>query len=365
MYVTFYNLSGHAFKLTPDSRFFFGSRPHKKAMAYLTYGLSQGEGFIVITGDIGAGKSTLIDHLFSQLDSAKYIAAKVVTSHLGAEDFLRMVAAEFGLPYEGLEKAVLLKNLELFFAQAFRDGKRILLVVDEVQNFPAHSLEELRMLSNFQIGEHPLLQIYLVGQPQFRQTFSHPDMEQLRQRVIASHHLEAMDFDQTRGYIEHRLGLVGWRDDPSITDLAFQKIFEATGGVPRRINLLCERLLLFAFLEEKHEIDHNIVAEVAHDIMSDEVAKSPVKTNTSKAASRKAAPGKRVGRSANYATAKSLARLSKRVAEVEKRLNGHRHVPAGLDSLVPAVDRLTRATSEVQGMRKSVEQVDGEAATRH
>jgi hypothetical protein len=190
-------------------------------------------------------------------------------------------------------------------------------------------------------------------------------MEQLRQRVIASHHLEPMDFDQTRGYIEHRLGLVGWRDDPSFTDAAFQTIFEKTGGVPRRINLLCERLLLFGFLEEKHVIDDKIVAEVANDIMSDEVAEMPAMKVKRKAAKHSAAPAKRVAQSSNYATAKSLARLSKRVAEIEKRLNGHGHVSVDLASLMPAIDRLTRATGDVLVARKSAEQVDGEVATRH
>lgn len=346
MYTVYYKLSGRPFKLSPDSRFFFGSRPHSKAMAYLQYGLGQGEGFIVITGDIGTGKSMLIDYLFSTLDSEKYIATKVVTTHLDAEDFLRMVSAGFGLQHQGADKATLLQNLESFLAQSVRTGKRALLVVDEVQNFPSHSLEELRMLSNFQLGEHPLLQIYLVGQPQFRQTFARSDMEQLRQRVIASYHLEALDAEQTKDYIEHRLNLVGWRRDPAFTDGAYKAIYERTDGVPRRINLLCERILLFGSLEDKHEIDHEIVAEVAADLLNEDVVPKAAKPSAQEAPTNKPSTAKK-NTAARFATARNLTRLSKRVSQLENRLRDQSQDGAGVESLLPAIERLTRAVEEL------------------
>lgn len=344
MYTDHYKLTGQPFKLTPDARFFFGSRPHKKAMAYLTYGLSQGEGFIVITGDIGTGKSTLIDYLFSQLDTGKFIAIKVVTTHLEADDFLRVVASGLGIDHEGADKATLLKNIESFLVGCVREGRRVLLVVDEVQNLPRHSLEELRMLSNFQLGEHPLLQIYLVGQPQFRRTLADPELEQLRQRVIASHHLDPLDASQTREYIEHRLHMVGWQGDPGITDQAFAVIYQKTDGVPRRINLLCERLLLFGSLEDKHDIDREIVEEVARDLVQEDLrtqADEPGKFAATAAPQK--APQRKQATNSAYATSKSVARLTKRISEVEKRLNGHGCEPSSLDKLGPAVDKLTRA----------------------
>lgn len=267
MYTSFYNLSGLPFQLSPDPRFFFGSRSHRKAMAYLTYGLSQSEGFIVITGDIGMGKTTLVGQLFSELDAEKFIAANVVTTQIGADDMVRMVAAEFAISYDHADKATLLKKIESSLVRAANEGRRALLVIDEAQNLPAASLEELRMLSNFQLSERALLQCFLLGQPQFRDTLASQGLEQLRQRVIASYHLEPMTAEETHAYIEHRLQTVGWRNDPFLTDAAFRMIYEQTGGVPRKINTLCSRLLLFGFLEELHEIDAPVVAEVTRDLM--------------------------------------------------------------------------------------------------
>ena len=266
MYTGFYKLKGLPFQLGPDPRFFYGSSVHQKAMAYVTYGLHQGEGFIVITGDIGAGKTTLVGHLLATLDPAKYIAATLVTTQLEADDTLRMVASAFGVPCEGTDKAVLLRRIEAFLAGTLHSGRRSLLVVDEVQNLSVRALEELRMLSNFQAGGVPLLQSFLLGQPQFRVTLASPGLEQLRQRVTASYHLGPLAAEETRAYIEHRLKLVDWNDDPSFTDQAFERIHAITGGVPRKINTLCSRLLLSGYLDERHEIDDVVVDQVAEEL---------------------------------------------------------------------------------------------------
>ncbi len=276
MYTRFYNLSARPFQLSPDHRFYFDSRSHRKAMAYLTYGIHQGEGFIVITGDIGAGKTTLVEHLFSALDRQQIVAAKVVTTQLEDHDILRMVASAFGIPREGGDKSTLLRDIEAFLLEKNRAGKRVLLVVDEVQNLPMRSLEELRMLSNFQLREKAVLQSFLVGQPQFRRILADPDLEQLRQRVIASYHLEPLQAEETRSYIEHRLRMVGWENDPSVTEEAFQLVHESTGGVPRRINTLCSRLMLSAFLEETHEISGALVREVVADLEAENTSSETV-----------------------------------------------------------------------------------------
>ena len=270
MYAEFYHLTGKPFQLTPDPRFYFDSSTHKKAMAYLTYGLSQGEGFIIVTGDIGAGKTTLVGHLFDSLDKDQYVAAKVVTTQLAADDILRMVASGFGIDSENADKATLLQRIERFLRLQHDRGKRALLIVDEVQNLPTSSLEELRMLSNFQVGERALLQSFLLGQPEFRDKWAtDPNLEQLRQRVIAIHHLSAMTRDEIKGYVLHRLQLVGWKQDPVFTDGAFAKIFAFTGGVPRKVNTLCSRLLLYGALEELHEINENVVDAVVADLEKD------------------------------------------------------------------------------------------------
>ncbi len=266
MYESYYGLSAKPFRLRPDPHFFFGSKGHKRAMAYLEYGLSQGEGFIVITGEVGAGKTTLVRNLFNNLPSDQIVAAQIVNTHLDSDDTLRMVVAAFGLPFENVSKADLLTRLEQFLRQSDKMGRRALLVVDEAQNLNPRTVEELRMLSNFQTDDKCLLQTFLVGQPEFRATLHSPGMQQLRQRVIASYHLGPMDGDETRAYIEHRLHTVGWRGDPSFEAGAHAAIYAYTGGIPRRVNTLCDRLLLMGFLEELHTFSADDVASVIRDI---------------------------------------------------------------------------------------------------
>ncbi len=263
MYTDYYKLKSLPFQLTPDPRFFFGSSGHNGAMAYLTYGLSQSEGFIIITGDVGAGKTTLVSYLLSTLDPETYVWARVVTTQLQADDMLRMVASTFGLPTEGADKATLLGRVQAFLEHNHGAGKRVLLVVDEAQNLPVPALEELRMLSNFQVGERTPLQCLLLGQPQFRAVLGARDLDQLRQRVIASYHLGPLNAAETRAYVEHRLRLADWKNDPNISEEAFQRIHDYTGGVPRMINVICSRLLLFGFLEEVHTLDADAVERVA------------------------------------------------------------------------------------------------------
>ena len=269
MYEQYYGFSAKPFQLRPDPSFFFGSKGHKRAAAYLEYGLSQGEGFIVITGEVGAGKTTLVRNLFRNLESENIVAAQIVNTHLNADDTLRMVASAFGLPYEDATKAALLTKIEQFLRQCDQLGKRALLVVDEAQNLAPQTVEELRMLSNFQANDKPLLQTFLVGQPEFRKTLLGGDMLQLQQRVIATYHLGPMDAQETKDYIEHRLHTVGWRGDPAFSEDAFAAIYEFTGGIPRKINTLCDRLLLMGYLEEIHAFARPEVEEVIRDIQQE------------------------------------------------------------------------------------------------
>jgi general secretion pathway protein A len=269
MYQSYYGLSAKPFQLKPDPQFFFGSKGHKRAMAYLEYGLSQGEGFIVITGEVGAGKTTLVRSLFCKLETEKILAAQIVNTNLNADDTLRMVVAAFGLPYEDGSKATLLTRLEQFLRQCDQKGMRALLIVDEAQNLTPHAVEELRMLSNFQTADKSLLQIFLLGQPEFRRTLLSPDMQQLQQRVIATYHLGPLDALETKEYIEHRLHTVGWNGDPSLSEDAFFEIYNFTGGIPRKINTLCDRLFLMGYLEERHNFRSTDVIEVLGDIQQE------------------------------------------------------------------------------------------------
>ena len=268
MYETYYQFQAKPFQLSPDPSFLFASWGHRRAMAYLTYGVHQGEGFIVITGEIGAGKTMLASTLAQKMTSQTYALAQVVSTSLEADDLVRTVASAFGLSQES-SKAELLNRIEQFLLACHRQGKRALLVVDEAQNLPARSLEELRMLSNFVYAGKPLLQTFLLGQPEFRRTLLRPDMEQLRQRVIASCHLGPLDAAETEAYIMHRLRTVGWRDDPSFSSDAFSAIYQYTGGIPRRINILCDRLLLMGRLDEKHAFTGTEVAEVINELQQE------------------------------------------------------------------------------------------------
>jgi len=284
MYAEHYGLTGRPFQLSPDPRFFFDSRGHRKAVAYLTFGLNEREGFIVITGDVGTGKTTLVGHLMDRIDRNQFVSARIVTTQLDADNALRMVASAFGLAIQAKDKASLLRDIEAFLAATQEGGRHALLVVDEAQNLSPAALEELRMLSNFQASGKPLVQIFLLGQPQFRALMGRPEMEQLRQRVIASCHLEPLEEDETRAYIEHRLRHVGWRGDPSFTPAAFALIHAHSGGVPRRINTLCGRLLLYGFLEEKHAFDEATVLDVVNELAEEGTQHSSLATASAPAA---------------------------------------------------------------------------------
>jgi putative secretion ATPase (PEP-CTERM system associated) len=265
MYETYYHLNARPFQLSPDPRFFYSSSGHRKALAYLVYGASQREGFIVITGEVGAGKTMLARMLALKLEQQNLVLAQIVSTQLGADDMLRMVGAAFGLPEEK-SKAGLLRDIERLLTAMHKQGRRALLLVDEAQNLPIGAIEELRMLSNFQYGEKSLLQTFLLGQPEFRRTLQSPGMEQLRQRVLASCHLGPIDASETQPYIMHRLRIAGWNGDPALSDDVYATIHRHTGGIPRKINLLCDRLLLLGRLDDKHRIGADDVAEVVEDL---------------------------------------------------------------------------------------------------
>jgi putative secretion ATPase (PEP-CTERM system associated) len=270
MFEEFYGLSGKPFQLTPDAAFFYPSSTHRKALSYLGYGLAQGEGFIVITGEVGSGKSTLVAHLVSTVDPERMTVGQVVTSSLDGDEIVHVVARSFGLDIDGHDKASALGSIEAFLHDEARAGRRCLLVVDESQNLSVSALEELRMLSNFQLGNHPLLQTLLLGQPEFRGTLqSSPDLEQLRQRVIAQHHLEAIEAKEVEPYVVHRLRQVGWTGDPALEPALFAELYAATGGIPRRINQVFTRLLLLGAVEEQHSLGSEMLANVLNEIASD------------------------------------------------------------------------------------------------
>ncbi len=272
MYEEYFSFAGSPFRLNPDPKFFFGSKSHNKAMAYLHYGLRQAEGFIVITGEIGAGKSMLTGRLLDQLDRTNVVAANLVTSNLEPSALLSHVLSAFRIEPANTGKSAELEAFEDFLFDQMNRGRRVLLIVDEAQNLPVRTIEELRMLSNMDYDGTPLFQVFLIGQPEFRGVLAKPDMEQFRQRVIATYHLEPLSAEETKEYIEHRLSVVGWSGDPSVSEDAHAAIFEAAGGVPRKINSLCNRILLYCALEKLRAVDAKVVAAVVADLSQEKFA---------------------------------------------------------------------------------------------
>ncbi len=271
-YTDHYGLTAPPFALTPDPRFWFESATHKKAIAYLGYGLQQAEGFVVVTGEVGAGKTTLVGLLMERLDPARVAMVKLVSTQVEGDDVLRLAAQGFELPTDGVAKAQLLDRIERYLVDRAREGRKTLLIVDEAQNLPVSALEELRMLSNFQSGGRALLQILLLGQPEFRERLASPSLEQLRQRVIATHHLDGMGAGEVLAYLEHRLDIAGWTGNPKFEPAAAEALHAASGGIPRRINQLATRVLLLAAIEGAKAIDAALVGKVVDDFGMDQKA---------------------------------------------------------------------------------------------
>ena len=269
-YVNYFGMREAPFNLLPNSRFFFEGSSHRRAFSYLTFGLNKAEGFVVITGEIGAGKTTIIDLLTKQLSSTRVRVAKIAATLFEADDFLRMIANAFQVETEGRDKASVYHALETTLRDAVRARQQPLLLIDEAQGMRHSAFEELRMLSNLQYHDRSLLQIFLLGHPELRTLLARPEHDQLRQRIIARYHLTALKEEEIRDYVLHRLKVAGWQGIPQITDDCFSLVFRETEGVPRKINKLSDRALWFAFLEEKNEITRDHIASVIEDMKAED-----------------------------------------------------------------------------------------------
>lgn len=325
MYESHFGFTGSPFQLNPDPLFYFGSRGHSNALSYLKFGVHQGEGFIVVTGEIGAGKTTLVRTLLGELDASEIVAAQILNTQLESGELLQSILTAYGVAaVQGATKAQLLATLEAFLTGVAAEGRRVLLVVDEAQNLGPGAIEEIRMLSNFQLGNHALLQTFLVGQPELRKQLESPSMEQLRQRVIASCHLGPLSVEETQAYVEHRLRHVGWDSRPSFGEGAFAAIYAWTGGIPRRINLLCNRLLLAAFLAELEDVSAQLVETTGAELLRETGG-----ARGAPAATARAAESKNSGREAERARAEPSGHEPLGAGEVVRVPRAHANL-AGL-----------------------------------
>ena len=270
MYKQYFGLTRNPFEISPDPFFYHPTPRHNEALANLHYGVGRRKGFIVITGEVGAGKTTLVGHLMATIDRERLLAIRIASTQIEPDDLLRMVANGVEIDSDGMTKSQLLAAIERGLHATARAGRRTLLIVDEAQALNIAALEELRLLSNLQAGGHALLQIFLLGQPEFRERLQGTGrLEQLRQRVIAMHHLEPMGPEEVEPYMFHRLMLVGWRGKPRFTADAFEALYRGSDGVPRRLNQLAGRVMLHGAIEQLDTIDARVVEVVLADSVSD------------------------------------------------------------------------------------------------
>jgi general secretion pathway protein A len=264
MYESFYNLKSRPFTLSPDPEYLFLSSKHKTALVYLEYGLMDQAGFLVITGEIGTGKTTLIKYFLGRVDSSTTVA-HIFNTNVTPQQFLKAMLQELEIPCQKDDKVEILNAINRFLIKKYGERHKVVLVVDEAQNLSLSSLEEIRMLSNLQTEKEPLLQIVLLGQPHLREKLRHPELRQFAQRITVNYHLMPLDFEETRGYIHHRLKVAKAQDSDLFTEEAIKVVFQYSKGIPRVINILCDGALVYGYAEEIKEIDREIIERVVKD----------------------------------------------------------------------------------------------------
>ncbi len=265
MYESFYGFREKPFNTTPDSRFFFPSHKHAEALNSLIYAINERKGFVVITGEIGAGKTTICRTLISKMDENTKIAL-ITNTHLSCKELISIILEDLEVDYRDGTKAKLLSQLNQYLISELAQNCNVVLIIDEAQNLSPKVLEEVRMLSNLETETEKLIQIILMGQPQLKSKLEMPNLLQFKQRVAVHYHLYPLDKEETRGYIRHRLALASNNsDDSTFTDDALDAIYKYSGGVPRVVNLLCDSALLSGFVYEAKSIDAKIIEEVVSD----------------------------------------------------------------------------------------------------
>jgi type II secretory pathway predicted ATPase ExeA len=265
MYLEYFGLTAQPFRLTPDAGFLFMSEPHSRAKSYMDYTVWNREGFAVITGEIGCGKTTLIQKLLSELDE-NVVVAKIFQTQLDEVEFLQAVLLGFGLNPTGAKEVELLAMLNNFLIEQFLQGKQIVLVVDEAHNLSRKVLEEIRMLAELETHKEKILHVILAGQQQLNEILDHPEMAQLRQRVKLRYHIRALSEQEQSEYIRHRLSIVGASNRTLFSPEALPVIYKYTGGIPRLINTLCDSVLTCACADNLPEITAEVVEAAAREL---------------------------------------------------------------------------------------------------
>lgn len=265
MYETYFHLRTKPFELLPNPDFLFMSRSHKRAVTYLDYGIRERAGFILLTGEVGSGKTTIVRDLIKKLDTS-IVLSKVFNTSVDSSQLLAMVNNDFGIPVQGKDKVGLLRDLNDFLIDQYSKGNKPTLIIDEAQNLTPKILEEIRMLSNLETDNAKLLQIILVGQPELRETLALPSLLQLRQRISINCHIHPLTRQEVEDYILHRMLIAGNRDAVSFSCRAFDIIHQYSRGIPRLINVICDFLLISAFIEESRSINEDNALDIVGDL---------------------------------------------------------------------------------------------------
>lgn len=272
MYEKFFDFKIKPFELVPNPSMLYPSRAHQKVLNYLDYGFKEGAGFILLTGEVGSGKTTLIRNLIKDLDR-NVVRAMIFNTMVRPKQLLAMINEEFGLDPAGKDKVSLLRELNDFLVDKYANRCRAMLIIDEAQNLSVEALEEIRLLSNLELDAAKLMQIILVGQPELKELLDQSSLRQLRQRISINCHLRALERDETEAYVYHRMEMAGNREAVNFAEGVFDVLHEQSGGIPRIINVFCDFILLSAFVEGTHDVSLDLVRDVLEDLTFDEPAR--------------------------------------------------------------------------------------------
>ncbi|GFO56865.1 ATPase [Geomonas sp. Red276] len=359
MYESFFNLKKKPFELVPDPDFIYLSRSHKKALTYLDYGIRERAGFILLTGEVGAGKTTIIRDLLNKKYD-RLVTAKVFNTRADSTQLLAMINDDFGLSAAGKDRIALLRELNDFLLEQYAAGKQPFLIIDEAQNLGADLLEEIRMLSNLESAHSKLLQIMLVGQPELRETLMGPGLLQLRQRISINCHLRALTPEETAEYVVHRMEVAGNAQALHFHKGVIEIIHYYSRGIPRLINIICDFIMLSAFAEEVREASVEMVREIIGDLdFENHYWNGVITTPIPDAAPGETPPGTvPAGGAENPPPGSGGSDLARRLASVEREVS---RVPSVLNELNELMGRL-RAEAVMRNPQPAGERRDAAPA---
>lgn len=265
MYQEFYGLKQAPFDITPNPRFLFHSNKHREAFNHLIYGIRERKGFVQLTGEVGAGKTTLCRALLEQLDG-RFSTALIMNPVLSGDELMKAIATEFGLDVKGRDRLETMATISDFLLRQTLAGKETVLIIDEAQNLTEDLLEQVRLISNIETDDRKLLQIVLMGQPELRDRLNSPRLKQLRQRITVRYHLAPLTRPEVGQYIQHRLALAGSRGLPAFTFGAVWRVFGYSQGIPRLVNALCDKALLAGYVERSYRINYRMVGRAIREL---------------------------------------------------------------------------------------------------